>query len=230
MVMRSVFHAAAALLLIGGALGCSQTFRMNLDPTAIQPKAATGLIPVRLVFANMPVDSFVYVKAPIGKRKLEMKNLHGALDEMLKKQIEQVVKNHGFAIAPAGQAARAVLTVDFATFELIWHAGAFTSQYGQSMMLIKHTLAPERKSAVPAWTWNFQEDATHGSMWGNCQLNACAFVSGLTIIGAIPFLIYLKNRKEAYDYLTELGNRQLKDYLKKLDAALPLAGSMRGKL
>jgi len=231
MIARRCFMLFIAATLLAGAAGCSQTFNMNLKPTAIQAKSAPAVLPVFVKMVNPPVDSFVFAVTPIGaKKKMEMKNIPGRFDELLKQQIEQALKNRGYAIASSPGAARGVLTVDFHTFDFLWRVSAVSSSFGQTNILIKNSLAANRANAQPAWKWQYQNDAPYGSMWGNCYQNGCAFISGITIIGAIPFLIYLKARREPWDYLSEAGNIRMDEFLKQLETQLPRAEAMRGRL
>ena len=74
-----------------------------------------------------------------------------------------------------------------------------------------------------SWKWNYKNEKEYGELPGNC----IAGIAGCTIIGIIPFMIYVNSKGGTEGtQMTKEGNALLADYFAKFEAALPAAGTV----
>lgn len=216
-IMAFLFVLVSAFSFVG----CIST---QINIPVIQERNTSKLVPLKIEFLNLPNDSSIAIQAPAGNRAF-VHNNPGRLDTLMIPAIEKIVRNKGYSVVSPGEEAKAVLTVDFADFSILWMSGMISSN-GAIKANISHAVG-NRKNNNKIWSWKYDGSKEYGKLPGNLV----AFAAGFTIIGIIPFIIYVNAQGgDEGSQMTKAGNELLLDYFIKLDESLPEASVLESKL
>jgi len=213
----SIISCLTSLFLIISITGCVST---KITAPAIHDKAAKEIVPLKIDYKNLPGEDSIALVNPNGK-KSGVTNDPGRLDKVMIPAIQKIVRNKGYAITDDVNKARGVLTVDFSEFGIYWSAGPSKGS-GRIKTDVNHYITP-KNSENKLWKWNYKNEKEYGELPGNC----IAGIAGCTIIGIIPFMIYVNSKGGTEGtQMTKEGNALLADYFAKFEAALPAAGTV----
>jgi len=217
-IMRlSILCGLGSLFFVFSLTGCVST---KISAPAITERAVKEIVPLKIDYQNLPGEESIALVNPAG-RKSGVTNEPGRLDKVMVPAIEKIVKNKGYAITDDVNKARGVLTINFAEFGIYWTAG-MSKGSGRIATDVDHYITP-KNSGNKLWKWNYKNDKEYGHLPGNC----ISGIAGCTIIGIIPWMIYVNNKGGLEGtQMTREGNALLNDYFTKLERALPAAGGV----
>jgi hypothetical protein len=208
------------LLLTVAGTGCITT---KLRPSEVPTKSVKPVFPILVDYNNTPGSDIVVGVAPAGN-KGAITNETGQIDDMLIPEIERALANKGYKVVRRHSEAMGLLKIDFRQFEFQWNAGLLSS-HGTALLDIRHELISIKNNKI-LWNWQFEREEEFGNLPGNCISTA----AGCTIIGVIPFLIYVNSVGDESTQLTENGNRTMDDYLAELESRIPPANRILRKI
>ena len=213
----SILCGLGPLFFAFSLTGCVST---KINAPAITDKAVKETVSLKIEYKNLPGEESIALVNPAG-RKSGVTNEPGRLDKVMVPAIEKIVKNKGYAITDDEKKARGVLTIHFAEFGIYWTAG-MSKGSGRIATDVDHFITP-KNSGNKLWKWNYKIDKEYGQLPGNC----ISGIAGCTIIGIIPFMIYVNSKGGTEGtQMTKEGNALLADYFAKFEAALPAAGTV----
>ncbi len=216
--MRSyILSGFLCMIIVISAVGCIST---DIKAPDIKSKEVRQGTPLKINYKNLPGKESIALLSP-GGDKSGVTNEPGQLDKVMVPAIEAIVKNKGYLITEDADKARAVLTIDFTEFGIYWTAGP-SSGSGSLKVDVNHYIQP-KGSGAKAWKWDYKNEKNYGKLPGNC----ISGIAGCTIIGVIPWMIYVNSQGGTEGtQMTREGNALLADYFTKFEAALPAAGTV----
>jgi len=213
----SFFPVFISLFFLISLSGCVST---EINAPEISDKAVKGRVPLKINYKNVPGEKSIAMVNPNGE-KSGVTNEPGRLDKVIIPAIEKIIKNKGYSITDKQENASGILTIDFSEFGIYWTAGPSKGS-GRIKTDVNHYITP-KNSENKLWKWNYKNEKEYGELPGNC----IAGIAGCTIIGIIPFMIYVNSKGGTEGtQMTREGNALLADYFAKFEAALPAAGAV----
>ncbi|MBI5787310.1 MAG: hypothetical protein HZA78_00445 [Candidatus Schekmanbacteria bacterium] len=140
------------------------------------------------------------------------------ISNIIQETVKDVFEQKGYEVSvknslPANK-EKPVFLVDVKNVDAKWQSGLFHSEAELFMQINNRLISPSGEIIID---YTFEKRGKEGGLIGNC----IAAGAGATIVGLIPFFIYLGNVGDESTQLSNAGNMYIEEYAKALSAQIP---------